>query len=154
MFGETRVFAATMFCRNSTISILASWVDNSPVCVLRCIYKRMQDIVSAIVPSFHRHLGAWICCNWYSSANHARAEMDSGSVSSSSQYMPAVHISWSSIFARIVKGAINPIGSKRVAIFFNNILFVYVVSSSGTFSLNVNTSVSAHHTPRVFGHGS
>ena len=42
LFGETRVFAATMFVKKSTIAILASSVDYSPIRVFRCIYEGVQ----------------------------------------------------------------------------------------------------------------
>ena len=54
----------------------------------------------------------------------------------------------------MVNGSNSPIGSNSVAIFFRKLRFVYFMLSSGAFSLNVKTSLSAsHHTPSVLADG-
>ena len=101
-----------------------------------------------------RHLGILRCFRSPSSANHPRAELVSGSVSSSSHSKPAVHISCSNIFAVIVKGTNSPIGANSVAIFFRKFRFVYTMVSYEAFSLNVNTSSWANHqAPSGLAHG-
>lgn len=99
------------------------------------------------------HLGTFICNNSWRSLNHMRAVCISFSSNSSSRSLPAVHISWSIIFALTVKGASRPMESNSVAIFFRKFRFVYIMSTFGEFSLNVNTSLSAlHHTPSILVH--
>ena len=86
--------------------------------------------------------------------NHARADISSVSLNSSFHSRLAVRMSCSNIFALIVKGAGNPIGSKSVA-FFRKIRLAYTIASSGAFSLNVNaSSVACYLTPSVLTHGS